>query len=244
MTNAETRTYTHEHAVEVDTHLGELYQREQTIRTRIASALDHAHYCAKDEKRGRGRYRAWMLSDDDAIEATAVVAADETARSYDRDSARNTLAKLDALRAELEAVDEAAAPYEADYADHRWARFFLVTSSNGHIHSSMHCSTCHPTTSYAWLPQLSGLDEAAAVADQGPRLCSVCFPSAPVEWTLGEVKPSGCSGTGTYVDSSNPAFGDPSQYAWNRSYRSALCPTCGDRVAVTSTGKIRKHGQS
>lgn len=64
-----------------------------------------------------------------------------------------------------------------------WSRFFLVTSSQGHIHSSMRCHTCRPTTTFGWLPELSGLTEDAAVEAHGPALCTECFKSAPVEWT-------------------------------------------------------------
>jgi hypothetical protein len=74
---------------------------------------------------------------------------------------------------------------EANYTG--WSRFFLVTSSKGHIHSSMDCSTCRHTTRYGWLPELSGKTEAEAVESQGPALCSVCFPSAPVEWTAEKI---------------------------------------------------------
>jgi hypothetical protein len=70
-----------------------------------------------------------------------------------------------------------------------WSRFYLVTSSaNGHIHRDTHCSTCRWGTEYAWLPELSGLTEADAVAEYGEILCSVCYPSAPVEWTNGTNK--------------------------------------------------------
>lgn len=69
-----------------------------------------------------------------------------------------------------------------------WSRFYLVTNTNGHIHSTTGCTTCYPTTEFAWLPGLSGLTEADAVADQGEILCSVCFPTAPSEWTDGESK--------------------------------------------------------
>lgn len=71
-----------------------------------------------------------------------------------------------------------------------WSRFFLVTNNNGHIHSSMNCSTCFATTQFGWLPQLSGLTEAEAVADQGEILCSICFPTAPIAWTTGVSKAS------------------------------------------------------
>lgn len=61
-----------------------------------------------------------------------------------------------------------------------WSRFFVVTSSAGHVHCSRSCHTCRPTTTYGWLPNLSGKSEAEAVAKLGPALCSVCFPTAPV----------------------------------------------------------------
>lgn len=76
---------------------------------------------------------------------------------------------------EYEAYDALNAAYDG------WARFFVVTSSAGHIHSSMSCGTCRVTTTYGWLPSLSGLTEADAVAECGPALCSVCFPSAPLD---------------------------------------------------------------
>lgn len=68
-----------------------------------------------------------------------------------------------------------------------WSRFFLVTSSPGHIHDSMHCSSCRPTTSYGWLPELSGKSETEAVEAHGPALCSVCFSSAPTEMIGGKI---------------------------------------------------------
>jgi len=76
-------------------------------------------------------------------------------------------------------VREQIRDLEAAYTG--WSRFFLVTSSSGHIHSSMHCTTCRPTTTYGWLPELSGETEAEAVKAHGPSLCSVCFPGAPVD---------------------------------------------------------------
>lgn len=69
-----------------------------------------------------------------------------------------------------------------------WSRFFLVTNTNGHIHSSMNCSTCYPSTMFAWLPQLSGSTERDAVAECGEILCSGCFSTAPVAWTTGVSK--------------------------------------------------------
>src|SRR5699024_12010413 len=61
-----------------------------------------------------------------------------------------------------------------------WNRAFLVAGANGHVHSSTSCSTCHPTTQYAWMTDYSGADEDTIVADAGYRACTVCYPSAPV----------------------------------------------------------------
>lgn len=60
-----------------------------------------------------------------------------------------------------------------------WTRYYLVTNSNGHVHRERHCSTCFPTTRYAWLVELAGADEAEMVATYGSDACTVCFPSAP-----------------------------------------------------------------
>lgn len=94
-------------------------------------------------------------------------------------------ASIEKHRAEIAALRSEAAPYEAEYVARRWSRFFLVKNTGGHIHSSMDCPTCFPTTTFAWLPRLSGLTEADAVTDQGEILCSICFPTAPSSWTSG-----------------------------------------------------------
>ncbi len=86
----------------------------------------------------------------------------------------------EAIAAALSDIAEAEQLYTG------WSRYFLVTSSSGHIHSSLHCSTCRPTTTFGWLPELSGRDEAQAVDACGPTLCSVCFPEAPLDWRAGK----------------------------------------------------------
>lgn len=93
------------------------------------------------------------------------------------------LAEAEEIRDRLEAEIQ---PLEALYTG--WSRFFLVTNTNGHIHSSRGCSTCYENTQYAWLPTLSGKTEKDAVEEIGEILCSVCFPSAPVAWTTGVSK--------------------------------------------------------
>ena len=94
-------------------------------------------------------------------------------------AAEKLIAAEEMHRIALDEMKEAQSHYED------WSRFFLVTNSNGHIHSSMHCSTCQHDTQFAWLPELAALTETDAVAEYGEILCSICFPSAPVEWTNG-----------------------------------------------------------
>ena len=106
-----------------------------------------------------------------------------------------------------------------------WQRFFLVT--DGHIHASTQCHTLRITTSIGWLPDLSGLTEADAVAAHGPLLCTVCFPSAPVEWTVGKQTPR-CEGSGKYAGS--PVRG-----------RYVKCPECGTLQSRTQYGYVRAH---
>jgi hypothetical protein len=135
----------------------------------------------------------------------------------------------DEQRALLRQVQAETAEHETNYTG--WSRFWLVTNSNGHIHRDRSCSTCRPSTEYAFLPELSGLDEKAAVDAYGTRLCSVCFPSAPVEWTVGitKVDPDACPG--------GPA---DDVRLWGRGAR-GYCPTCGYRGTVKNDGTIRKH---
>lgn len=46
------------------------------------------------------------------------------------------------------------------------------------------------TTTFGWLPALSGQTETEAVGEFGSVLCSVCFPSAPVAWQGGKLTKS------------------------------------------------------
>lgn len=121
----------------------------------------------------------------DALEAKALAARTvATIEKYGRMiGAEVSLEEATAKLAEATATLKTA---ESHYGG--WSRFFLVQNTNGHIHSSMHCSTCRWDTSFGWLTELSGLTEAEAVEEYGEILCSICFPSAPVEWTTGTNK--------------------------------------------------------
>jgi hypothetical protein len=99
-----------------------------------------------------------------------------------------SLAQYEAAKNAVTAAEDAVSDLDDNYTG--WSRFFLVTNVGGHIHRSTSCSTCYFDTQFAWLPALSGLTEAEAVEAHGSILCSVCFPSAPVEWTNGTSKAS------------------------------------------------------
>ena len=100
------------------------------------------------------------------------------------DGLRGSCAELFARYDEAQtAMDAARALYELAESRYRgWSRFFMVPG--GHIHASLSCKTCNKvgqSTAFTWLPHLSGLTEAEAVAEYGPVLCTVCFPSAPLD---------------------------------------------------------------
>lgn len=131
-------------------------------------------------------------------------------------------AQLDELRPVANELREIARKFDSEnYGG--WSRFFLVQ----HIHSNMNCSSFRPTTRVGWLPNVSGLTEAEAVAEHGETLCTICFPDAPTELTTKTADPSVCAGTGKYS-------------ADRRRY--VVCPDCGQTVnRITGSGKIRKH---
>lgn len=191
---------------ETDMKLAEIWKQIYKVNTRIAYGDSDLLSLAGAKFYYRGRRR---VTDMKIAEAIATV----TARAAYVAEYKATHVKIDGSYTGTDWSEFQGAPYNADkYAealarrdelnDKRddlcaqrdimeatytgWSRYFLVTSSPGHIHSSMYCPTCRFTTTYGWLPQLSGNTEAEAVAEHGPTLCTVCFPSAPVAWTTGK----------------------------------------------------------
>lgn len=115
-----------------------------------------------------------------------------------------------------------------------WPRFYRVQ----HIHNSTHCSSFRPTTRIGWLPELSGLTEAEAVAAHGAILCTKCFPSAPVEYTDGRAAAGDdtCPGSGTPVSMAPASRRGFAAGNW------AECPECGKQVGMpSSAANVRKH---
>lgn len=218
--------------VEIDTELGRLYTEAFPYRQQIESTSNKVFRLV----RGTEGDKPVILNTWSDTEARARKLAVELDR---------LLFILDAARVTLAPLAAAEAPLEAEYAARgRWSRFFLVTSSDGgHIHSSMHCSTCKPTTQYAWYPEFSGMTMTEAIAEWDKRgsseiLCTVCFPEAPVARTVPQVADTQCPGSGTFdYDRATARL----RYAYGKA---ATCNHCGQRITVSSTGKMRKHDKT
>jgi hypothetical protein len=163
--------------VEVDAELARQYHELARVDSKLRSRTSTAQHEFGDRPR---RFDPFTTTAQQAWDRVAAAAANGD--KYMISSGRypsELLADYRQVQAERDGV--LAAIDELDTLYTGWSRFFLVTSSAGHIHSSMRCHSCYPTTTYGWRPDLSGKSEAEAVALLGPALCSVCFPSAPVE---------------------------------------------------------------
>jgi hypothetical protein len=200
--------------VEIDTALAEIYTRLYTNwdeQARVQTYIADMEQGLAKKAEGNPQYTHWK-----------------------QESLDNLLAKADRLVAEASAIYEETLPYEAEYRSRPWSRFFLVKNNGGHIHSSMHCSTCFPTTQFGWLPEISGLTEAEAVAKHGAILCTVCYPSAPIEWT-DRRDDSVCPGSGEYFKPGLPHRTGFYSGNW------AECSVCHNNQTISKGGKIRKH---
>lgn len=159
----------------------------------------------------------------------------------------------------LTAASDAAAEHEAGYTG--WARYWLVVSSAGHVHTTRQCSTCNNgkrATRFALLPSLSGGTVDEVVALVGPNLCSTCYPLAPVADTGGKLTEAVAK---VLIEEGEEAFraklaemkakaaekcdADPYDHsgpARPNMYRPwGTCNKCGAGVSITSTGKMRAH---
>ena len=171
----------HKHAVEVDTRLADAYSKRHSVSVDISLAEDTLHRTAGHrwhyESRRSG---SWSGTIEEAIACT------EFRTPWDAKAHAEAVTKRTELREQYAVWSSLISDLNADWrANGCWSRFYLVCNSNGHIHSSVNCSTCFDSTAFSWLTNLSGLTEADAVAQEGEVLCTVCFPTAPVSWTNG-----------------------------------------------------------
>ena len=155
---------------------------------------------------------------------------------------------VDELRPKIAEIDAKKAPYQAEYMRRYWNRYYLVTSSSpGHVHRGMDCSTCYPTTEFLWLVDLAGKSSRDMVAQWGDVACTVCFPDAPTlpEWKTGtkkrqarEAKEGGVCPLSGQVWTPRP---DAPPDAPQRPTQ-AKCQKCGAQIKIDiRTRKIRKH---
>jgi hypothetical protein len=225
------------HEVLVDTEIAATYGVLMEKAHRVDSVADQIRYLIPNSMRTRDR--AYMVIDGKYEVASvdrhrAMFEAGEIGPKdgYNHDFYAKEFVKYDERKVELDAA-------QADYLQKNkqyegWSRFFLVPG--GHIHSSLNCSTCNKEgkqTDFGWLPELSGLTEVDAVKEHGAILCTVCYPSAPVEYTnkydldraAKADKRCPRSGTGT----------------WRNNERLRVCPDCGSWITETGRGLIRAH---
>jgi hypothetical protein len=229
-------TQTSKTPAQIDTELAAIYRETMTLRGTLRRATDSLHRVAGHTPRYDSKRNChWTETE---AETAAAVRATVEAPDFDAVHHYQTapvLARYDKLTAELAAAEAAAAPLNAEW-DRRggWSRFFTVQTSNGHIHSSMQCSTCNRGvygTSFTWNPAMSGQSEAealAALGKQGHILCTVCFPNAPVQTTPASTH---CAGSAQKAVDLRP---------WARGTY-GTCAACGSRQSVNANGTPRRH---
>lgn len=227
---------------QIDTVLAELYAEADTARQFTGGALDNLHYALDERRRParRGGRSQWPTTHAQAIvKLIAAAAEDDPAAVSDgwRQAPLKALDRLDCARNRVRHLTAQMAPYHAEFTRRGgWSRFFTVTG--GHIHSSLNCQTCHrdgKVTDIGWTPQLSGRTEAEAMAELGRQsfvLCTVCYPHAPLEWTVKAETPS-CPG-------SRKAPAAKTEKRTGNSFY-GRCTGCNGRHRVTMYGQIVKH---
>lgn len=221
---------------EIDERLMALYLNDQRASHKLNSAIQDLHYALgeRDIYFSPTRKR-WPTTTEQALKAVRARGTERLPLYAGNGTFASTAEAYDNAIATLKAIEEQTKPFHEEFARRPWSRFFYVQNNNGHIHSSMICSTCNrngSSTQFAWNPELSGLDEAAAVEKLGPKLCTVCFPTAPVEWTAGTPKPARCAGSGRNHISGTGCRVGMRQYG--------ECPVCHETQLLTGSG-IRAH---
>lgn len=139
----------------IDTEIARLMAEEARLQAdvdRWASQRKRADQAITDG-------RAWAWTGMKPIEYTALI--------------------TDAFEQQRQLMDQMA-PLRAEYVRRPWTRYYLVDAHNGHVHSSMSCTSCFPTTAYYWLTSESGKTAEQVVAEAQSQACTVCFPWAPV----------------------------------------------------------------
>jgi hypothetical protein len=221
--------------VEIDTAAAELDHEFYWLNGRLRSALDMLHGIdgQRAAYRGRSSAKTWPKADEETIKdvrAKLLAGGLDVLRTED---AQHYLAQYDEQVAAIAANRTEADRLDAEYERRPWQRY--ITVAGGHIHAGYWCAggTIRPTTIRQWTPSLAGKPAADAVAELGTRLCTHCFPEAPVEWQAATENPDHCPGSrqaevpGTYRRQGMSGYG--------------RCRECGTNQTVTGRGLVRAH---
>ena len=166
---------------QIDGQLAQIYRESSRADYRRAICLSDLHVAAGDRRNyGRGMPQ-WAMSDETCLHRV-LERAEKT--DYTGSDARRTLAELAKADARIKELREQARPLNDEFARRGgWPRAFIVTNTDGHVHSSMTCSTCNrgqSDTGFEWMTDYSGATEDEIVAGAGWRACTLCYPDAPV----------------------------------------------------------------
>lgn len=155
---------------EVDELFSAAWDRRYELVMKTFAAWDELHYSVNDRRVNR---TAWRMPHTEAYDAALRLTGEKRRALDDLNRIKGSIAELDGT---------VLAKLDAEF-DRRggWPRAHLVT--DGHVHSSMHCSTCNNgefPTRFFWMINYSGKTMAEIVEAAGERACSVCYPDAPV----------------------------------------------------------------
>lgn len=154
---------------EVDKLFAAVWDRRYDLLMDVYAAWNDVHYAVGDRRIGRQTWRLGLHEVQEKANGT-----EKGRKALDGvNRAKGAVAELDGgVLAKLE-----------DEFGRRggWPRAYLVT--DGHVHSSMHCSSCNRgefPTRFSWMVDYSGKTHAEIIEAAGERACTLCYPDAPV----------------------------------------------------------------
>lgn len=154
---------------EVDELFAAVWDRRYELLEDVYAAWNEVHYAVGDR---RVSAQTWRLDHQEVQDKAA--GTERGRKALDRvNRAKGAVAELDGT---------VLAKLENEFGRRGgWSRAYLVT--DGHVHSSMHCSSCNRgefPTRFSWMIDYSGKSMAEIVEAAGERACTICYPDAPV----------------------------------------------------------------
>lgn len=155
---------------EVDELFAAVWDHRHDLVMSTFPIWDELHHDVGDRRIGR---RDWGMSISEVLEKAQASTGE----------ARRTLDGLNGIKADIAELDRTTlAKLDSEFERRGgWSRIYLVT--DGHAHSSRHCSTCNNgefPTKFSWMIDFSGKSDKEIIQAIGKRACSVCYPDAPV----------------------------------------------------------------